>query len=77
MKNKKIIKNKGKIKNNLKRKMLIGKNGSATAETILIIAIFLVIIVTAFYPQINTIMSNTFTSINNWYLSALSNIGIY
>ena len=65
-------KNKAKIKNQLKRRMLTKKKGSATAETVLIIAIFLVLIITAFYPQINTVIANTFNSINNWYASALT-----
>ena len=68
--------NKGKQKNLFKRKKLISNKGSATAETILIIAVVLVIIVTVFYPQIRSIINNTFVSISSWYSTALNNLGI-
>lgn len=74
-KNKKSI-NKGKQKNLFKRKNLISNRGSATAETVLIIAVVLVIIVTVFYPQIRSIINNTFVSISSWYNTALNNLGI-
>ena len=68
--------NKGKQKNLFKRKKIISNKGSATAETILIIAVVLVIIVTVFYPQIRSIINNTFVSISSWYSTALNNLGI-
>ena len=68
--------NKGKLKNLLKRRNLLGNSGSATAETILIIAIILVIIITIFYPQMQRIMNTTFESINVWYRNTLNNLGI-
>lgn len=78
MKEKNIKKkmNKGKMKNLIKRKKLLGRNGSATAETILIIAIMLVLIITVFYPQIKNIINNTFISVSSWYNTALNNLGI-
>ena len=69
--------NKGKMKNYLKRKELISKNGSATAETVLIIAIVLVIILTVFYPTLSNIISDTLIRISAWYNNALFNIGMY
>ena len=69
--------NKGKMKNYLKRKELISKNGSATAETVLIIAIVLVIILTVFYPTLRNIITETLSRISVWYSNALSNIGIF
>ena len=74
-KNKKSI-IKGKQKNLFKRKNLISNRGSATAETVLIIAVVLVIIVTVFYPQIRSIINSTFVSISSWYNTALNNLGI-
>lgn len=53
-----------------------GKAGSATAETILVIAIFLVIIITIFYPQISGLISTTLTKISNWFNGSLNSLGI-
>ena len=76
-KNKKLRKiNKGKLKNLLKRRNLLGNSGSATAETVLIIAIVLVIIITIFYPQMRKIINTTFESITLWYKTALNELGI-
>ena len=71
------IKNKGKHKNLLKRKELVGKKGTATAETILIIAVLLVIIVTVFYPQISRMVTNTMNNLVTWYENSLSNLGMF
>ena len=69
--------NKGKLKNLLKRKNLLSNMGSATAETVLIIAIMLVIVITVFYPQISGILDTTFINIASWYNNALIRIGIF
>ena len=69
--------NKGKFKNSMKRKELIGKSGTATAETVLIIAVLLVIIVTIFYPQISRMITNTMTNLVTWYENSLSNLGMF
>ena len=68
--------NKGKLKNLLKRKNLLRIRGSATAETILIIAVVLVIVITIFYPQMQKIINSTFESITLWYKSTLNNLGM-
>lgn len=71
-----------KIKNNIinqivKRRKLCKNSGVATAETILIIAIMLVIVITVFYPQIKNILTNTFNTLETWYSTALSNLGMF
>lgn len=68
--------NKGKLKNLLKRKQLFANSGSATAETILIIAVMLVIVITVFYPQIRSVITDTFASIAHWYFNTLNSMGV-
>jgi len=68
--------NKGKLKNLLKRKNLLCNSGSATAETVLVIAIVLVIVITIFYPQMRNIMNTTFESITMWYRKTLNSLGM-
>lgn len=75
-----------KIINNINKKMLLLKNknerklskkqGVVLAETVLIIAISLVIIITVFYPTFRNIVNETFASISSWYKSTLSSLGI-
>ena len=65
------------MKNYMKRKSLLSKNGAATAEMVLIIAVILVIVITIFYPQLKNILSNTFNTIASWYNRSLSNLGIF
>ncbi len=54
---KSIMKSKNKISN---------KRGSEMAETVLITAIMLVLVVTIFYPQMQTILTNALTTISTW-----------
>lgn len=68
--------NKGKAKNVFKRKLINTNQGSATAETVLIIAILLVIIITVFYPQIQNLITTTMITLDSWFFSNLSSIGI-
>lgn len=69
--------NKGKIKNMEKRSKLVEKSGTATAETVLIIAVLLVVIVTIFYPQISRMVTNTMNNLVTWYENSLSNLGMF
>lgn len=50
-----------KSKNNVSN-----KRGSEMAETVLITAIMLVLVVTIFYPQMQTILTNALTTISTW-----------
>lgn len=50
-----------KSKNNISN-----KRGSEMAETVLITAIMLVLVVTIFYPQMQTILTNALTTISTW-----------
>jgi uncharacterized membrane protein len=54
---KSIIKSKNGVSN---------KRGSEMAETVLITAIMLVLVVTIFYPQMQTILTNALTTISTW-----------
>lgn len=54
---KSIIKSKNKVSN---------KRGSEMAETVLITAIMLVLVVTIFYPQMQTILNSALTTISTW-----------
>lgn len=71
MKRKKIRVDILKSKNKLSR-----KRGSELAETVLIMAISVVLIVTLFYPQIVSLLSNTIASLGDWFTIAVSRIGI-
>lgn len=51
------------------------KKGSALAETILIVAISLVLIVVIFYPQIKTLFETLMQSMSTWFSNAISVIG--
>lgn len=65
-----------KQKQCIKSRKLSKKRGSELAETILIIAISMVLIVTLFYPQISNLVSGSLSSMNNWFTAAMSQIGI-
>ena len=54
---KSIMKSKNKVSN---------KRGSEMAETVLITAIMLVLVVTIFYPQMQTILNSALTTISTW-----------
>ncbi len=52
------------------------KKGSALAESILLIAISLVLVVVLFYPQIVKLFNTVMDSINVWFKNSLDIIGI-
>ncbi len=52
------------------------KYGSALAETVLLIAISLVIIITIFYPTFKSIVNDTLISISDWFTNALNTLGV-
>lgn len=70
------INNKYKFPKKQNNKKISDKNGIVLAETILIIAISLVIVITIFYPTFKNIINETLVTISNWYVSALGNLGI-
>ncbi|MDF2865825.1 MAG: hypothetical protein K0R72_643 [Clostridia bacterium] len=51
------------------------KRGAELVESILIIGITITLIVVIFYPQIMSIMTVGFNSIQTWFSGALSKIG--
>ena len=57
-------------------KKLNRKRGSELAETILITAISVVLVVILFYPQMNTIFKKAIDSISTWFDDAISTIGV-
>lgn len=63
----KIIELKKKEKVNYKR-------GSELAQTILITAIMVVVIVTLFFPQIQSIFSNSMTKLSSWFDTVLNSL---
>ena len=50
------------------------KRGSALAETVLITAIMVVVIVTIFFPQIQTIFTNSISKLSGWFDQVLTTI---
>lgn len=52
------------------------KRGSELAETVLIIAISIVVVVSIFYPQIIKLFNNSMANLSNWFNAAISQIGI-
>ncbi len=52
------------------------RNGSALAESILLIAISLVLVVVLFYPQIVKLFNTVMESLNTWFSNSLEIIGI-
>lgn len=65
-----------RVSNIILKKIRNAKRGSVTTETILLIAIAMVIVVTIFYPQIRAIVVNTLNSLSEWYDRTLVNLGI-
>lgn len=61
---------------NKKERTLKNRKGSALAETVLITAISVVIIVAIFYPQMTYIFENSILTLTNWFMSALTTIGV-
>ena len=72
------MKIKALIKSKIKGKELIGKvkekRGSELAQTILITAIMVVVIVTLFFPQIQSIFSTSMTKLSSWFDTVLNSI---
>lgn len=63
------------IEKNIKK--ICSKNkGSVLAETVLLIAISLVVIITIFYPTFKSIVNETLTSISNWFTTSLNTLGV-
>ena len=72
MKIKAIIKSKIKGKELLKKTKQ--KRGSELAQTILITAIMVVVIVTLFFPQIQGIFSTSMAKLSSWFDTVLNTI---
>lgn len=72
MKIKALIKTKITGKNLLKQAK--EKRGSELAQTILITAIMVVVIVTLFFPQIQGIFSTSMTKLSGWFDTVLNAI---
>ncbi len=72
------MKIKALIKSKIKGKELINKvqekRGSELAQTILITAIMVVVIVTLFFPQIQGIFSTSMTKLSGWFDAVLNSI---
>jgi hypothetical protein len=71
--NNNIIKN--KIKNKTKKGLSV-KKGTALAETILLVAISLVLVVMLFYPTINSLLNSMLVNLSSWFSNSLTTIGI-
>lgn len=70
---------KDKIKNKIKcktKKNLNVKKGTALAETILLVAISLVLVVMLFYPTINSLLNSMLVNLSSWFNNSLTTIGI-
>lgn len=50
------------------------KRGSELAETVLITAIMVVIVVTIFFPQIQTIFTNSIAKLSGWFDQILTTL---
>ena len=74
----KFLLNKRERKNFIKRglikvnKKTSNKKGSALAETIILIAVSLVLAIALFYPQISQLLSNVISKMNSWVNSTLT-----
>lgn len=58
-----------------KIKNIKSKRGSALAETILVIAISLVLVIIIFYPQITTLFNSLLTTLSTWFNNSISILG--
>ena len=65
---------KTKINNKTKDKLVNNKRGSELAQTILITAVMVVLIATLFFPQIQSLMSDSMTKMSGWFNSVLSSL---
>lgn len=72
------MKIKALIKSKIKGKELVrkvtDKRGSELAQTLLITAIMVVVIATLFFPQIQSIFSNSMTKISGWFDTILNTL---
>ena len=72
------MKIKALIKSKIKGKELLNKvqqkRGSELAQTILITAIMVVVIVTLFFPQIQGIFSTSMAKLSGWFDTVLNSI---
>ncbi|MBQ8043648.1 MAG: hypothetical protein IJ272_05810 [Clostridia bacterium] len=72
------MKIKALIKSKIKGKELLNKSkdkrGSELAQTILITAIMVVVIVTLFFPQIQSIFSTSMSKLSGWFNTVLNTI---
>ena len=72
------MKIKALIKSKIKGKEFINKGqekrGSELAQTILITAIMVVVIVTLFFPQIQGIFSSSMSRLSSWFDTVLNSI---
>lgn len=60
----------------MKSKNISKKRGSELAETVLITAISIVLVVILFYPQMSNIFKKAIDSISTWFDEAISTIGV-
>lgn len=51
----------------MKKENLKSQRGSEILQVILIAGVLLVIIITVFYPQMQTLFENVITTISNWF----------
>lgn len=65
---------KTRIKQNKNSVKLNKKRGSELAETVLVTAIMVVVIVTIFYPQIQTIFTGSISKLSGWFDKVLTTI---
>jgi len=56
------------------KKKVDNKRGSELAETVLITAIMVVIVVTIFFPQIQTIFTNSIAKLSSWFDQILTTL---
>jgi len=56
------------------KKKIDKKRGSELAETVLITAIMVVIVVTIFFPQIQTIFTNSIAKLSGWFDQILTTL---
>lgn len=61
---------------NLTKENLKSKKGAELVESVLIVAISIVIIVTLFYPEISRIMSSVLIHLGNWFDVTINKIGV-
>lgn len=65
---------KSKIKNKPKKQGVDKKRGSELAQTILITAVMVVLIATLFFPQIQSLFTNSMTKMTSWFNTVLNTL---